>query len=355
MLVGFKRWRTLAVASIVLACTAEAAPPLTQIQDMIYTADGLPFNGIVEVAWQPFTASDTSVIAGKTLRLTVTNGFLNVSLTPTTTALTPASYSVVYISGGKNQSSETWAVPPSAAPVRIQDIRTASNQMTPPPAGSTQISIGDVTGLAAELALKLEQGSSFAISRAAVIDSFGQIDGASGTSSDCLHVDGSSGPCGSAGSTLSFSDHETPSGAMNGSNAVFSLMNAPSPMGSLNLFRNGVLLNPASDYVLSANVITFSANAIPQAADVLDASYRYGVNNAGVSFADGETPGGAVNGSNVTFTLAAPPNPASSLRLYRNGLAMKPGVDYNLSGVTVTFLSPSTPQSGDVLLAYYRD
>lgn len=354
MFLGFKRWRTLAVASMVLACTAGAAPPLTQIQDMIYTADGLPFNGIIEVAWQPFTASDTSVIAAKTLRLTVTNGFLNISLTPTTTALTPASYSVVYISGGKNQSGETWAVPPSAAPVRIQDIRTMSDQTAPPPASSTQISIGDVTGLAAELALKLQQGVSFAISRAAVIDSFGQIDGASGTSSDCLHVDGSSGPCGSAASTLGFSDHETPSGAMNGSNAVFSLMNTPSPAGSLDVFRNGMLLNPASDYLLSANVVTFSANAIPQAADVLDASYRYGADNSGLTFADGETPGGTVNGSNITFTLAAPPNPPSSLRLYRNGLAMKPGVDYNLSGSTVAFLAASTPQAGDVLLAFYR-
>lgn len=354
MLQVIRGWRTIAAAAF-FVCSAAAAPPLTQIQDTIYNADGSLFNGVLQISWQPFTASDSSVIGAQSLNVPVTNGFVNVSLTPTTTALTPASYSVTYISGGRNQSAETWVVPPSATPVRLQDIRTASTGSTTQSADSTSISIGDVTGLAQELSLRLQEGPSFATGRTAVIDSLGEIDGASGNASDCLHVDGSSGPCASStASTLFFSDHETPSGTMNGSNAVFSLINSPLPPASLSLFRNGMLLNPATDYSLNANAITFRANAIPQAADVLDASYRYGVNNSGFNFVDDETPGGAINGSNDAFTLANTPNPASSLRLYRNGLAMKPGVDYNVSGSAITFLSVSTPQNGDVLLAFYR-
>jgi len=354
MLQFFRRWRMLASFTL-LAGAAAAAPPLTRIQDTIYSADGSLFNGILQVAWQPFTASDTSVIAGQSLRIGVTNGAVNLSLTPTTTALSPAGYTVLYISAGRNQFSETWAVPPSATPLRIQDVRSAAaGSSTQPPAQSSSIGISDVTGLAQELSLRLQEGASFAVSRTAVIDSLGEVDGASGNASDCMHVDGSSGPCGSGAGSLAFSDHETPGGALNGVNAVFSLLNAPSPAASLSLFRNGMLLNPGADYSLSGSVITLAPSEIPQAADVLDASYRFGANGSGIQFVDNETPGGVVNGSNTVFTLANTPNPASSLRLYRNGLAMKPGVDYNLSTNTITFLSASTPQGGDVLIAFYR-
>lgn len=72
------------------------------------------------------------------------------------------------------------------------------------------------------------------------------------------------------------------------------------------------------------------------------------------AFSDAEVPGGTINGTNTTFTLANTPSPASTLALYRNGLLMTQGVDYSLSGSTVSFVSGETPQSGDVLQAYYR-
>ena len=71
-------------------------------------------------------------------------------------------------------------------------------------------------------------------------------------------------------------------------------------------------------------------------------------------FVDAETPAGTVDGVNAAFTLAATPAPAASLRLYRNGLLQKEGVDFTLSGNTVSFLSGAVPQPGDILLAYYR-
>ena len=54
-------------------------------------------------------------------------------------------------------------------------------------------------------------------------------------------------------------------------------------------------------------------------------------------FTDGEVPGGVVDGTNATFTLANTPSPAGSLVLYRNGIAQKAGVDYTLTGRPYNF------------------
>ncbi len=75
---------------------------------------------------------------------------------------------------------------------------------------------------------------------------------------------------------------------------------------------------------------------------------------AAIGFVDSETPLGTVDGANATFTLGAAPNPAASLKLFRNGLLQKQGLDYTLTGNTITFLGNAIPQPGDVLLADYR-
>jgi hypothetical protein len=56
----------------------------------------------------------------------------------------------------------------------------------------------------------------------------------------------------------------------------------------------------------------------------------------GATFVDAETPGGTLDGVNATFTLAGTPNPPASLTLWRNGLTQKPGLDFSLSGSTIT-------------------
>jgi hypothetical protein len=71
-------------------------------------------------------------------------------------------------------------------------------------------------------------------------------------------------------------------------------------------------------------------------------------------FSDGETPTGLVNGANTIFTLALAPSPSSSLTLYLNGLRQDQGVDYTISGSTITFATVSVPMTGDILLANYR-
>lgn len=77
------------------------------------------------------------------------------------------------------------------------------------------------------------------------------------------------------------------------------------------------------------------------------------VNVGGGNFADNEVPSGAVNGSNVTFTLANTPT-SGTVKLYLNGIRQKSGSgnDYTISGVTIT--TAVAPASGDALLADYQ-
>jgi hypothetical protein len=73
-----------------------------------------------------------------------------------------------------------------------------------------------------------------------------------------------------------------------------------------------------------------------------------------VTFVDAETPAGAINGTNSSFTLVNPPNPPASLTLFLNGLLQDQGGDYTLASNMITFATGATPQSGDILLASYR-
>lgn len=70
------------------------------------------------------------------------------------------------------------------------------------------------------------------------------------------------------------------------------------------------------------------------------------------AFVDAEVPSGTINGSNPTFTIANTPV-SGSLQLSQNGIILTGGgVDYTLSGTTVTFVT--APLGGDQLLAFYR-
>jgi hypothetical protein len=347
------RFRSWLVLILMLGSRLGATPPLTTISDTLFNADGTYFNGVVLISWPSFEASDTSNIAAETLNVQVTQGVLYVQLVPTTNANSAAVYTVLYTSLGVTQFSEAWAVPPSGIPLRVRDVRLAAGSVSgSAPADATIITIGDVTGLQSALNVRPAIGTSFSISRSAVIDATGAIDGATGNLSDCLHVDGTSGPCASVSTT--FVDGEAPAGTINGSSAVFTLANVPNPSASLALYRNGLLLTQGGDYTLSSNAITFAMGAIPQTNDVLTASYRLSVSIPGVGFVDQQAPTGTINGVNTVFTVAATPAPSTSLKVYRNGLLMALGIDYTFSGTTITFLTNSVPQTSDTLVCSYR-
>lgn len=332
-----------------------AAPALTTIQDVLYKADGTRFNGILQITWTSFQAGDTSNIPAQSLTTQVTNGYLHVLLVPTTNAATPAAYTVVYNSDGIIQFTETWVVPPSTSPLRVSDVRTSST--TGSAAGLSQTQIGDVSGLRTELNIRPAMGSGYAPSRAAIIDTNGGLAGATGGLSDCVHVDGTSGPCGtsSGGSAVSFADAEIPSGAIDGVNVTFQLTGLPSPAASLEIYRNGLALQRTVDFTVSGSTVTFQNSSVPQPGDILQAFYRLGSGTTSSAvFADAEAPSGTLDGTNATFGLLNSPSPAASLVLFRNGLALERNVDFTVSGAAVNFQAGSVPQPGDILQAFYR-
>lgn len=151
----------------------------------------------------------------------------------------------------------------------------------------------------------------------------------------------------SAPSTAQFAWDETPGGTINGSNATFTLASAPNPAASLQLFQNGILAIQGTDYTLSGATITMTG--APSTGAILTAFYRFG-SPPGV-FVDDEIPHGAVDGSNIAFTLANIPVPATSLKLFDNGVLQIQGTDYTISGLTITFAN--APNVGDELIAYY--
>ncbi|MGH9657269.1 MAG: hypothetical protein ACRD96_01930 [Bryobacteraceae bacterium] len=337
---------------ILLATVATSQPPLTTIQDVLFKADGTRFNGLVNIQWTSFEGGGQTNIPQQMRTVRIIDGNLYVQLTPTTTAVPAAVYTVLYNSDGKIQFTEFWAVPPATTPLRVRDVRT-TDPLFPPGGGIGELVIGDIDGLTEALAARPIKGAGFAVSRTARINASGEVDGVAGAVGDCVRVDGTSGPCGF--SSFTFVDATVPSGTINGTNTTFTLPSSPNPAASLSLYRNGALKKPGVDYNLSAGTITFLPGQIPQTGDILLAWYRLASTAAPTpNFVDGQTPSGTVNGSNATFTVTNAPSPGAGLLLYRNGLVQKQGTDYNLSGTTITFLAGTIPQTGDVLLASYR-
>jgi len=277
-MLSFRRSAMLLVAA---ATMAQAQPALTTIQDILYRADGTRFSGEIFISWNAFQAGDSSNIATAQVKLPIVNGVLNVELVPTTTASAGANYQVTYNSQGQFQFSQVWAVPPSSIPLKVSAVLVGAGTVVGGNGGggvgnlTGSVTISQVTGLSNALAVVPIEGVGYAPGLAAVINSSGQLSGASGNLSDCVRVDGSSGPCGGGGVLPQFSDAELPVGATNGINKAFTLAFAPSPATSLELYRNGLRMDQGVDYTIAAAAITFVTGSQPQTGDVLLASYRY--------------------------------------------------------------------------------
>lgn len=71
-----------------------------------------------------------------------------------------------------------------------------------------------------------------------------------------------------------------------------------------------------------------------------------------------EAPAGAVNGVNVTFTLSQTPSADAIVNLTLNGVGQRqgPGLEYTISGATITFATPPLavpiPQTPWAIYAY---
>lgn len=75
--------------------------------------------------------------------------------------------------------------------------------------------------------------------------------------------------------TGTFSDAETPSGSINGSNVTFTLAHTPNPSADLQLYLNGqqLIAGASADYTLSTATVTMAS--APKTGDILIAFYRY--------------------------------------------------------------------------------
>lgn len=327
-----------------------AQSTLSQVEDTVYTPGGALFNGTVVITWLGSSPTGSSPVPYNTT-VTIYNGALSVLLVPSTTATPPADYQAAYNSSdGLVSWIETWQVPPSATPLTLNEVRVANGGGTGTGSGNgTSVAIAQVTGLSAYLSSLNNSIGSITALIAGLNASIANM----GNSISNLSAQVNSLASGTTNAV--FQDAETPGGAVNGSNASFTLANTPGVPASLKLFKNGMLQASGIDYTLSGTNVTFTSNSKPKTGDILLAYYRLPGTGPLAAFVDDEIPTGTYDGSNLTFTLSQTPNPAASVKLFKNGALLQQGADYTLSGSTITFARQSvTPQPGDSLYAYYR-
>lgn len=258
-----------------IAADAEAAPPVTQVDDMLYRADGSPFNGTATISWRSFVAADTTSIPANSVTVPIVQGSLRVRLVPTTNASSGAYYVVRFNTERNTQFTEFWGVPPSSQKVTARDVRLPAAPGTngTPPVGV--MNIVDINGLPEALNDRPVKGLGYTNNRLAMIDLNGEIVAVAGPPADCVRADGTTAPCISLlPPQVAYVDHEAPGGSIDGANRIFTLASAPAPSASLHLFRNGILQREGVDFLLSGQGITFLAVSTPQPGDILSASYR---------------------------------------------------------------------------------
>jgi hypothetical protein len=231
--IGARLRSTFVLLALILACgeIGRSQPVLTKIQDVVYLADGSRFNGLALIDWKSFDTPSGAVIGRNSKVVRIVDGVLQTQLAPTTDK-NNTYYSVKFSSGGRVLFTEIWAVSPSTGILKLRDVR----------------------------AILLPGGFVSAPSNV----------GGGNSGGDGGGIIGENG-------TGAFVDLETPTGSVNGSNLIFTLVSTPSPGSSLELFRNGIRLSPSVDFTLTGNTITFVSGAQPQTGDILRASYRTGI------------------------------------------------------------------------------
>lgn len=255
--------------TILAGLAGAQAPALVTVQDTIYNPDGTRFNGYLILEWK---TPQGVTVAQQSRNVRVVNGLFSVSLA-SNTGVVGSYYNVKYSSGGYIRVVERWTVPASSSVLTIASVRgSGSGGNSGGSSSPAQLLITDVSGLGEELTLRPIKAVGFTAGRAAVINNSGAIDGATGSASDCLRVDGTSAPC---SASIQFVDGEIPTGTLNGVNAAFALANTPSPSSSVRVYRNGLLMKQGADYTVAGTTITFLPGAIPQSGDALLADYRY--------------------------------------------------------------------------------
>jgi hypothetical protein len=110
--------------------------------------------------------------------------------------------------------------------------------------------------------------------------------------------------------------------------------------------------HPSDAQPLSYNISSEVGINAPTEFDLTQAEDISAEIEASVSFMNGITPTGTQDGVNTVFTLPVTPDPASSLQLFYNGQYQTSGVDFTLSGSTITM--SSAPAIGVPFIAYFQ-
>jgi hypothetical protein len=405
----------LLISSSLLMICATAQTPLTEIRDTVANADGTLFDGTVVISWNGSSGPNGGTVSPLSTSTNIDNGALTVLLVPSTTANSATYQSVFNSDDGTALWTETWAVPPSATPLTLSQVRVATSQGGGNSGSSVSggnsgsgtngnnyatlpISIDEITNLSTYLNTINSSLTSLTVevnNLSNIVNSGGSLTGLqnqinvlttaitnmsstvatlsttvagqqtsiSGLNTEVTSlsnsVTGLTNTVNALTTTITlnaaFVDAERPSGLVNGTNGSFTLSQTPSPTGSLTLYRNGLIQANGIDYTSAGQNITFMSTSIPKTGDILQAFYRVIGSSQSITFADSEIPSGTINGTNLVFTLAASPNPSKSLELFKNGVLLQQGGDYTVSGSTITFLNTAvTPQTGDKLIADYR-
>jgi hypothetical protein len=200
----------------------------------------------------------------------------------------------------------------------------------------------EVQAVATQLATRPVMAATYAPNRTAVINSAGALEAANGNATDCVKVDGSSGPC-SVGTPAIIDQLVEDVEELSADLAIRPVRGPGYAPGRVAVINASGALEAVSG--ADSDCLRVDGTAGP-----------CGEVEAPLSplFVDQEVPGGIVDGFNTVFALASPPAPAASLAVYRNGIRQKAGYDFGLSGNTIQFVAEAAPYPGDTVLASYR-
>ena len=138
---------------------------------------------------------------------------------------------------------------------------------------------------------------------------------------------------------------ETPSGLVNGSNTTYTTAGVPYN-GTDGVYLQGIRLTRGIDYTISSS--TWTLMVAPATGDTLRMDYSTAAPS--ILPVMGETPSGAVNGTNTAYTTAGTPSSGTDAA-YLQGIRLTRGIDYTLSGNTWNLTV--APATGDTLRMDY--
>lgn len=169
--------------------------------------------------------------------------------------------------------------------------------------------------------------------------------------------------------------NEVPEGTVDGTNDTFDLQYPAVTNNDLMVVVDKVVQTYGIDYTLNAdrNQIIFDTNHIPQNGSVIRVTYKISNGNLAVvenpdgsitvlpagsseindqaiasffanNYVNNEVLTGVVDGTNYTFTIANQPQ-EGTLSVKRNGQELVPGLEYSISGTTITLTTVPTASS----------